>query len=364
MAREPHLHEGPTPPAAAVIPSEGVTGWADTWMISANAPHPNCMLKWMDYTLQPDVQARGRDLLRSRGLATRSRAQVIAESPRRGRRRTWSTPSSTRSAATRSSWTRSTCGRRRRRTARRPGQRVRRLLASGRRLDRGHGLPSERRGIGDRRRRTRRSRRRRPQRRRRLPATASAARLLLTLGPPLAWMVVIYLGSLVAVARVVLLAPGRLHRQDRAGLGLHQLPDPLGARVYRTIVLRTVGIAAAVTVDGHRPRVPARLLRRRIATPRMRNALLIAVVLPLWANYLVRVFAWRIDPHPQRLPELGRSTRSDWAPLQLGRSNWAIWLTFGLPVAAVHAAADLRVARAGAGVVPRGVRAISALVAG
>jgi putative spermidine/putrescine transport system substrate-binding protein len=44
-------------PAAAVIPSEGVTGWADTWMISANAPHPNCMLKWMEWTLQPDVQA-------------------------------------------------------------------------------------------------------------------------------------------------------------------------------------------------------------------------------------------------------------------------------------------------------------------
>ena len=44
-------------PVAAVIPSEGVTGWADTWMISANAPHPNCMLKWMGYTLQPEVQA-------------------------------------------------------------------------------------------------------------------------------------------------------------------------------------------------------------------------------------------------------------------------------------------------------------------
>jgi putative spermidine/putrescine transport system substrate-binding protein len=42
---------------AAVIPSEGVTGWADTWMISANAPNPNCMLMWMDHTLQPDVQA-------------------------------------------------------------------------------------------------------------------------------------------------------------------------------------------------------------------------------------------------------------------------------------------------------------------
>ena len=41
----------------AVILLEGATGWADTWMISALLGHPNCMLKWMDCTLQPDVQA-------------------------------------------------------------------------------------------------------------------------------------------------------------------------------------------------------------------------------------------------------------------------------------------------------------------
>jgi putative spermidine/putrescine transport system substrate-binding protein len=45
----------------AVTPSEGMTGWADTWMISANAAHPNCMLKWMDWTMQPDVQAEVSD---------------------------------------------------------------------------------------------------------------------------------------------------------------------------------------------------------------------------------------------------------------------------------------------------------------
>jgi putative spermidine/putrescine transport system substrate-binding protein len=44
-------------PVDAVVPSEGVTGWADTWMISTNAPHPNCMLKWMDWAMQPEVQA-------------------------------------------------------------------------------------------------------------------------------------------------------------------------------------------------------------------------------------------------------------------------------------------------------------------
>jgi putative spermidine/putrescine transport system substrate-binding protein len=45
-------------PVESVIPSEGVTGWADTWMMSANAQHPNCMLKWMDYSLRPDVQTQ------------------------------------------------------------------------------------------------------------------------------------------------------------------------------------------------------------------------------------------------------------------------------------------------------------------
>jgi putative spermidine/putrescine transport system substrate-binding protein len=45
-------------PAAAVIPSEGVTGWADTWMMSAHARHPNCMYKWMQWTSTPDVQTQ------------------------------------------------------------------------------------------------------------------------------------------------------------------------------------------------------------------------------------------------------------------------------------------------------------------
>ncbi len=45
-------------PVDNVIPTEGVTGWADTWMMSANAAHPNCMLMWMEYTLRADVQTQ------------------------------------------------------------------------------------------------------------------------------------------------------------------------------------------------------------------------------------------------------------------------------------------------------------------
>ena len=44
-------------PVAAVVPSEGMTGWADTWMMSAKAQHPNCMLKWMGWMLTPAAQS-------------------------------------------------------------------------------------------------------------------------------------------------------------------------------------------------------------------------------------------------------------------------------------------------------------------
>ncbi|MDA3922175.1 MAG: ABC transporter substrate-binding protein [Salinisphaera sp.] len=45
-------------PVADVIPSEGATGWSDTWMLSAKAKHPNCAYQWMKYVSTPKVQAQ------------------------------------------------------------------------------------------------------------------------------------------------------------------------------------------------------------------------------------------------------------------------------------------------------------------
>ncbi len=42
---------------ADTIPSEGATGWADSWLLAAKAPHPNCAYKWMAYITTPQVQA-------------------------------------------------------------------------------------------------------------------------------------------------------------------------------------------------------------------------------------------------------------------------------------------------------------------
>ncbi len=50
--------KGEDSPVAVVVPSEGMTGWADTWMMSAHAQHPNCMQKWMAWMITPEVQAQ------------------------------------------------------------------------------------------------------------------------------------------------------------------------------------------------------------------------------------------------------------------------------------------------------------------
>ena len=43
-----------------MLPKEGATGWADTWMMSSKAAHPNCMLKWMAYATTPERAGQDR----------------------------------------------------------------------------------------------------------------------------------------------------------------------------------------------------------------------------------------------------------------------------------------------------------------
>ncbi|MBI4171145.1 MAG: ABC transporter permease, partial [Actinobacteria bacterium] len=64
--------------------------------------------------------------------------------------------------------------------------------------------------------------------------------------------------------------------------------------VYRAITQRTVGIAAAVTITDALLAFPIAFYMAKVASPRTRALLLIAVLMPLWASYLVKVYAWRI----------------------------------------------------------------------
>jgi len=153
------------------------------------------------------------------------------------------------------------------------------------------------------------------------------AKLSLSLGGPLAWFLVIYLGSLLLLLATAFWHLDVFTTEIVRGFTLTNFETLLENDVYRTITLRTVGIAAAVTLTDILLSFPLAYYIARLATPRMRNALLIAVVLPLWANYLVRVFAWKVILTPNGfLNWLVELTGT--GSLQLGRANWSVWIAF------------------------------------
>jgi putative spermidine/putrescine transport system permease protein len=119
-------------------------------------------------------------------------------------------------------------------------------------------------------------------------------RVGLLLAAPVGWLVVAYLGSLAVmlVAAFWQLDPftSEIVREPT----LKNFQTILEEPVYRTITLRTVGMATAVTVACAVLAFPIAYYMARIASPRSRRILVVAILIPLWASYLVKVYAWRI----------------------------------------------------------------------
>jgi putative spermidine/putrescine transport system permease protein len=116
--------------------------------------------------------------------------------------------------------------------------------------------------------------------------------LALLLGPPLLWMVVVYLGSLAALILQSFFAldpNGQVIRK----LTLATYGD-LFTQAHFEIFLRTVLMATAVTVATAILAFPWAYYMARFASQRVKAVLLLAVLLPLWSSYLVRVYAWRL----------------------------------------------------------------------
>jgi putative spermidine/putrescine transport system permease protein len=151
-------------------------------------------------------------------------------------------------------------------------------------------------------------------------------KLAILLGPPVGWMLVVYLTSLALLLATAFWRLNALTSQIERVFGLSNFKTLVDDSVYRTIVIRTIGMAAAVTVTDLVLAVPIAYYAARIASPRVRPILLFAVVMPPWANYLVRVFAWRTitsggGPLEALFGALGFNP-------SLAFSNWAVWLTF------------------------------------
>jgi putative spermidine/putrescine transport system permease protein len=151
-------------------------------------------------------------------------------------------------------------------------------------------------------------------------------RLALMLAPPLGWLVVVYLASLSLLLLTSFWRLNVLTSQIERVWGLQNYQTLVRDSVYRTITLRTIGMAAAVTVTDLALAFPISYYMVRLASRRMRSALLLAIVMPLWSNYLVRMFSWKIltaggGPLQDLLGIFGIHK-------SLAASNWAVWLTF------------------------------------
>jgi len=150
-------------------------------------------------------------------------------------------------------------------------------------------------------------------------------RLALLLAAPVAWLGVAYLGSL-----GVLFLNAIWQRDEFTGLVRREftidnfttiITNPL----YRTVILRTVGMAVAVTFTCAVLAFPIAYFMARVASGRTRGLLVVAVLMPLWASYLVKAYSWRLI--------LSEDGLLNWllAPFGLrgpGQTEIGLWLVF------------------------------------
>ena len=147
--------------------------------------------------------------------------------------------------------------------------------------------------------------------------------LALLLAPPLLWLGVVYLGSLVA-----LLAQSFFSIDEFSGVVVRELTLKTYAELLQPanldIIVRTVAMAALVTARLDRPRL-SRSPTSPPATPAAagRRCFYLAVMLPLWSSYLVKIYAWKMI--------LAKEGIVSWAAGGVGL-GWLLDGLLGLPV--------------------------------
>ncbi len=113
------------------------------------------------------------------------------------------------------------------------------------------------------------------------------------IGAPAAWMLVLYIGSLTSLFLT------SLYRLNEDGSGIEKVislenyQTLINESVYRDIAVRTVKIAALVTVIDIVLALPIAFYIAKMVGARWRRLLVASVLVPLWASYLVKAFAWR-----------------------------------------------------------------------
>jgi putative spermidine/putrescine transport system permease protein len=149
----------------------------------------------------------------------------------------------------------------------------------------------------------------------------------LLLVPPLAWFVLIYLAALVLLLITAFWTIDTFTTKIIQVWNLDNFRIILTDPAYRLIIGRTVILAALVTITDALIAFPFAYYMARVATRRVQTILFAAVLLPLWASYLARVYAWILI--------LNHSGVLNWSlqsiglpPANIGYTNVAMWVVF------------------------------------
>ncbi|MCB8838967.1 ABC transporter permease [Aurantimonas sp. VKM B-3413] len=147
------------------------------------------------------------------------------------------------------------------------------------------------------------------------------------LAPPLAWFLLIYLAALAVLFVAAFWSVDPFTGLVERSFTLDNFRDIGESGTYRWIAVRTLLMAAAVTLTDAVLAFPTAYFMARIAGPKLRIALFTLVLLPLWSSYLARVYAWRLI--------LAHDGALNWALMEIGLprlaigySNWAMWIVF------------------------------------
>ncbi len=111
---------------------------------------------------------------------------------------------------------------------------------------------------------------------------------------PVVWLVGVYLGSIAVLLINAFWTRDEFTSQVIREFTLKNFVEIATSPTYRTITLRTVTMAAAVTATCAVLAFPIAYYMARVAGPRTRALLAVAVLMPLWASYLVKAYSWRI----------------------------------------------------------------------
>ena len=126
----------------------------------------------------------------------------------------------------------------------------------------------------------------------------SRLRLASLLAAPLLWLVVAYLGALTALFVTAFYTIDSFTGNVIQQFNLGNFQDVLTDIAYRNVVLRTLGIATLVTLICAVFAIPMAFYMAKLAKPKSQRVLVALVMTPLWASYLVKIYAWRTMIEP------------------------------------------------------------------